>query len=106
MAWEQGRQDYTWYENVTFDSPKVGRCGAGDPEVGSTELNILKFFTKYPKACGGEEPMRSLFNAYRGTFHLTKEEFWLELFFFFNSSEIFIYYALVLCLLLRQSHQK
>ena len=97
MAWEQGRQDYTWYENVTFDSPKVGRCGAGDPEVGSTELNILKFFTKYPKACGGEEPMRSLFDAYRGTFHLTKEEFWLELFFFFLTLQRFSFTMLLCC---------
>ena len=71
-----------------FDSPKVGRCGAGgDPEVGSTQ-HILKFFTEYLSARGGEEPMRALLNAYRGTFHLKRDQFWLEPE-FINSSEIF-----------------
>ena len=60
-----------------FYSPKVGRCGAGDPEVGSTK-HIIKFFTEYLSARGGQEPMRALLNAYRGTFHLRRDQFWLE----------------------------
>ena len=55
MSWVQNYWD-TLNISVTpfFDSPKVGR-NAGDPEVCSTE-HILKFFTKYLRARGGEEP--------------------------------------------------
>ena len=43
-------------------TPGFGRCGAGDPEVRSTE-HIVKFFTEYLSACRGEKPMRVLLNA-------------------------------------------
>ena len=39
----------------------------------------------FVKARRGEEPMQALLNAYRGTFHLTKDQFWLEPEFFKSS---------------------
>ena len=43
---------------------------------------MLNYFKQYLSERGGEELMVALLNAYRGTFHLSRDKFWLDSRFF------------------------
>ena len=44
--------------------------------------HMLNYFIKYMHLHGDKAPMHALVCAYRGTFKLTKKEFWLDKSFF------------------------